>query len=65
MGYVPAGVPVKPIVRGECKFRTVNSVHDRYLIEISRVDKRNGGKRVSKYMTPKARWLEKVAKVVG
>jgi hypothetical protein len=64
VSYIPAGQPVKPIASGECKFQSLNSVHDRYLIEIRRVDKRNGRRRVSKFMTPKARWLEKNAKVV-
>ena len=64
VGYVPAGSPVKTIAVGECKFQSLNTVHDRYLIEIKRVDKRNGRKRVSKFMTPKARWLEKNAEVM-
>ena len=65
IGYVPAGQPVKQIDVGECKFQSLNSIHDRYLIEIKRVDKRNGRKRVSKFMAPKARWLEKNAKILG
>lgn len=65
VGYVPAGEPVKPITRGECKFQSLNTVHDRYLVEIRRTDKRNGKRRVSKFMTPKARWLEKNAKIVA
>lgn len=65
IGYVPAGKPVKTIARGECKFQTLNSVHDRYLVEITRTDRRSGKKRVSKFMAPKARWLEKNAKILG
>ncbi len=56
---------MKTIASGECKFQSLNTVHDRYLIEIKRVDKRNGRKRVSKFMTPKARWLEKNSEVTG
>jgi len=66
--HIKSGKPVRLPKRADpAKFKAakINSVHDRYLIEILRTNLSSGRPLASAWMAPKAATLEKVAEVVG
>jgi len=70
VGFCPPGEKITTLMPktadlNKFKARAVNNVHARYLIEIQRIDRRNGQKLASTWMATKAVTLEQSAKVVG
>lgn len=57
--HLPPGRRARLPADARFKAAAVNSVHDRYLIEVRRWDVRSGRRLPSHWLAPKSRWLEK------